>query len=275
MLRWFIKRMFRKYLDRKGYILYHPGALELYEDKKSLEQIINWKESDIQISDKRDSTYMRDEQGNKIDVTVTLEGLENILDMKALEGKRILEVGPKYGVHSSWIDKTLKPSEFVLIDIAKRKDLTQALDKELTCKHKWIFGNILTSKELLAEEPFDFVFFLGVLYHNVEHVKMLNILNRITKNGGMMLLESTFTDFPLPVIKLRHKFVEGVSALDSQKAKAYPSLGALKMMLAWTGWGKAVHYTNYRPQSAEKLIMCYKTADPLKQYQGAPVGGSE
>lgn len=270
-----IKGFIKKYLERNGYILSRPGKAALEEEQKMVRRLIDWHVSYIPVNDHRRTTAMLNEKGKEIDVSINIEGLENILDVDSLIGKRILEVGPKYGVHSRWIDQRLRPSELVLIDIAKQKDFAQKFDRELTCPHKWIYGNILTSKELLSEEPFDFIFFLGVLYHNVEHVKMLNILNRIAKPGGSMLLESTFFDYPQPVIKLRHKFVEELHVLGSQKAKAYPTLDALKMMLAWTGWGKAVHYAGYRPDSTEKVILCYKTANPLYQYTGIPVGGSE
>src|SRR5262249_39940098 len=43
------------------------------------------------------------------DLTLTVEGLEDVL-ADSERGLRVLEVGPKYGFHSRWLDHALVPS---------------------------------------------------------------------------------------------------------------------------------------------------------------------
>ena len=40
---------------------------------------------------------------------------------------------------------------------------------------------------------------------------------------------------------------------------AVPTLDALRVMLAWTGWRKTTRFTDYRPGSSEALFLCEKT----------------
>jgi hypothetical protein len=45
------------------------------------------------------------------------------------------------------------------------------------------------------------------------------------------------------------------------KAKAVPTLDALRIELAWTGWREVTHFSDYRPASSEVLLLCRKTDD--------------
>ena len=59
------------------------------------------------------------------------------------------------------------------------------------------------ARGLLELEPFDLVFFLGVLYHSIHHLELLAMLNRVTKPGGTMLFETTVDPRPDAVLRLR------------------------------------------------------------------------
>jgi hypothetical protein len=54
---------------------------------------------------------------------------------------------------------------------------------------------------------------------------------------------------------------------ESAKAKAVPSVAALRMQLAWTGWRKTRRFTDYRPGTTEALFLCEKT-DELDEGTG-------
>ena len=97
--------------------------------------------------------------------------------------------------------------------------------------------------------PFDLVFFLGVLYHSAFHLELLGMLNRVTRLGGEMLLETT-TD-PRPDSALRVRWQPGTG-----KAKMVPTFDALRIELAWTGWRDVTVFTDYRPESDEVLVLC-------------------
>ena len=38
-----------------------------------------------------------------------------------------------------------------------------------------------------------------------------------------------------------------------------PTVSALRLMLAWTGWRRVTRYADYRPGSTELLLECVKT----------------
>ncbi len=200
------------------------------------------------IRDKRATTRA----GDVADLTLTVEGLEDVLRDRAWEGRRILEVGPKYGVHSLWIDERLRPSELVFSDFAADRRLHEAWESRLRAPHRWVYGDLRAAEELRALEPFDAVFFLGVLYHSAFHLPLLSMLNRVTRQGGEMLLETTVD--PRPDAALRVRWQAGVG-----KAKMIPTVDALRIELAWTGWRDVTRFTDYRPGSSEALFLCRKT----------------
>jgi hypothetical protein len=40
-----------------------------------------------------------------------------------------------------------------------------------------------------------------------------------------------------------------------------PTLDALRIELAWTGWRDVTWFTDYRPESSEVVLLCRKTDD--------------
>ena len=117
--------------------------------------------------------------------------------------------------------------------------------------------------------PFDLVFFLGVLYHSAFHLELLGRLNRVTRLGGEMLLETTID--PRPDSALRVRWQPGTG-----KAKLVPTFDALRIELAWTGWREVTVFTDYRPESSEVLLLARKTdelegdvADVVRPQRGA------
>lgn len=86
------------------------------------------------------------------------------------------------------------------------------------------------------------------------------MLNRVTRLGGTMLLECTIDPRPDALVRLRWPPETG-------KAKAVPTVTALRMELAWTGWRRVRRFTDYRPGSTEALFLCEKT-DELEEATG-------
>lgn len=207
------------------------------------------------IRDKRPTTATEDLP----DLTITVEGLEDALDWERFRGARVLEIGPKYGAHSLWLEARLQPAELVLLDLPEDSWRHEPWRDRLTCPHRFVYADLRDAPELARLEQFDLTLFLGVLYHTIHHVPMLQALNRATRLGGTMLLESTVDGRPDPLARLDWK--------ESGKAKAVPTLAGVRVLLAWTGWRKVVHLTDYRPASTEALLVCEKT-DELDPHTG-------
>ena len=200
------------------------------------------------IRDKRPSTVSAED----VDLTLTLEGLADVAAGRDWTGKRMLEVGPKYGIHTRWIDEQLKPAFLAFSDFEEDRGLHEQWENDLSAPHAWVFGDLRHADGLREHGPFDLVFFLGVLYHSAFHLELLAMLNRLTRLGGEMLLETT-TD-PRPDSAVRVRWQRGTG-----KAKMVPTFDALRIELAWTGWREVTAFTDYRPDSDEVLLLCRKT----------------
>jgi len=200
------------------------------------------------IRDKRPSTVSAED----VDLTLTVDGLEDVAAGRDWAGRRMLEVGPKYGIHTRWVDEHLKPVFLAFSDFEEDRGLHDRWADGLAAPHAWVYGDLRHADELRRHGPFDLVFFLGVLYHSAFHLELLGMLNRVTRVGGEMLLETT-TD-PRPDSAVRVRWQRGTG-----KAKMVPTFDALRIELAWTGWRDVTVFTDYRPDSDEVLLLCRKT----------------
>jgi SAM-dependent methyltransferase len=233
---------------RMGLQVYDPSP----ENIVRLEELTEYEDDSRRIPDDRPTTATDDLP----DLTLLPEALEEVLDVERFRGARVLEVGPKYGVHARWIDRELQPSELVFSDFASDQHLHAKWVDSLTRPHRFVYGDLREAHELLDLEQFDLVLFLGVLYHSIHHLPLLGMLNRVTKPGGRMLFETTIDSRPDAVLRLRWPPETG-------KAKAVPSIQAVRLELAWTGWRKVTRFTDYRPGSSEALFLCEKTDELL------------
>lgn len=229
---------------RLGLQVYDPRAERL----SRLDELTEYVEDARPVPDKRATTV----DSRAPDLTLVPEALADVLDRERFRGARVLEVGPKYGLHSLWLDHELQPAELVFSDFASDRHLHDEWVDRLTAPHRFVYGDLRSADELLELEPFDLVFFLGVLYHSAHHLQLLAMLNRVARLGGTMLLESTVDARSDAVVRYRWP-------PESGKAKAIPSVAALRMQLAWTGWRKVRRFTDYRPDSTEALFLCEKT----------------
>jgi SAM-dependent methyltransferase len=237
---------------RLGLQVYDPVS----EPLARLDELTEYVLDPRPVQDKRATTAAED----VADLTLLPEALGDVIDIAAFRGTRVLEVGPKYGLHARWIDGRLEPSELVFSDFASDRPLHEQWTHELRSPHRFVYGDLRSAGELLELEPFDLVLFLGVLYHSAHHLQLLSMLNRVTRMGGAMLFESTVDPRPDALVRLRWPPGSG-------KAKAVPSLGAVRMELAWTGWRRVRRFTDYRPGSSEALLLCEKT-DELEDETG-------
>lgn len=202
-------------------------------------------------------------------ISVLEKSLGEIINKERFLGSRILEIGPKHGIHSKWIDSNLKPSKLVMIELPQKEVYCREWLSELTHPHEIIYESLLSSKRLMNMEQFDLIFCAGVLYHTIEHFKVLNILRRLLKDDGLMLFQTS--------IDLKHK--EPVILLNWNKpdqtgSYAYPSKIALLKMFAMTGWTNLKIYVDYRPLSNTILLTCQKSKDLFASYDKLPFGGS-
>jgi SAM-dependent methyltransferase len=239
----FVKRAVWSAAVRMGLQVYEPNP----ENLPRLEQLTEFVEDARPIGDVRPTTATEELP----DLTLVPDALDRVVDVERFRGLRVLEVGPKYGVHALWIDRQLRPSELVFSDFASDSHLHTKWVDSLASPHRFVYGDLRNATELSEGEPFDLVFFLGVLYHSIHHLPLLGMLNRVTKPGGTMLFETTVDPRPDALVRLRWP--------ENGKAKGVPTIQAVRLELAWTGWRKVTRFTDYRPRSSEALFLCEKT----------------
>src|SRR5262245_12050705 len=228
---------------RLGLQVYEPNP----ESLPRLDELTEYAEDDREIGDDRPTTAAAELP----DLTLLPASLPRVVDVDRFRGARVLEVGPKYGVHARCLDAELRPSELVFSDFASDTHLHAKWVDSIASPHRFVYGDLSRADELLELEPFDLVLFLGVLYHSIHHVPLLGMLNRATRLGGSMLFETTVDPRPDALVRLRWP--------ENGKAKGVPTVQAVRLELAWTGWRKVTRFTEYRPGSSEALFLCEKT----------------
>jgi len=228
---------------RLGLQVYEPNP----ESLPRLDELTEYVEDDREIGDDRPTTAAADLP----DLTLLPTSLARVVDVVRFRGARVLEVGPKYGAHARWLDDELRPSELVFSDFASDTHLHAKWVDSIASPHRFVYGDLSRAEELLELEPFDLVFFLGVLYHSIHHLPLLGMLNRATRPAGSMLFETTVDPRPDALVRLRWP--------ENGKAKGVPTVQGVRLELAWTGWRKVMRFTDYRRGSSEALFLCEKT----------------
>jgi 2-polyprenyl-3-methyl-5-hydroxy-6-metoxy-1,4-benzoquinol methylase len=171
---------------------------------------------------------------------------------------RILEVGPKHGEDSALL-ATLAPSELVLVDLPEKRDVIDAWLPALTegIPARLVEANLLylDHEEIAALGRFDIVWCLGVLYHNVEQLRLLRRLFMLLAPRGLVVVETSTTRNLLltrrNVVELHwpcpYRGTQTVTHLPSRRAVAswlemvgFEDVRVLPVYSWYTGWQRAV-----------------------------------
>jgi len=155
-------------------------------------------------------------------------------------GGRILEIGPKHGLDTRLL-ATLEPRELVTIDLAeKADDIAAWLADVPVARH--VEANVLYLGERERAElgRFDLVWCLGVLYHNLEQVRLLRRLYELTADAGLVVVESSTT---------RNRILAGRNVVELHWPKTYrdvPTITHLPSRRAIASWLEMVGFTDVR-----------------------------
>ena len=113
-----------------------------------------------------------------------------------LSSPRILEIGPKHGEDSVLL-AGLGPEELVLVDLPEKRPLVDEWLPRLSerVSTRLIEANVLylDADDVSALGRFDLVWCLGVLYHNVEQVRLLRRLFTLCAPRGLVVVETSTT----------------------------------------------------------------------------------
>lgn len=147
-------------------------------------------------------------------------------------GEDVLEIGPKHGLHTRLID-VHGPRSITCVDLPSKREHVQPWMDKLTVPHEFTFSDFLRFK---TDKKFGLIMFAGVLYHNVEQVRMLKKLRSMAKPECHMIFESSCTRTD----EFRNKNVIEVHWPDRFRGVEtiifMPSKSACKSMLEVAGW---------------------------------------
>ena len=155
-------------------------------------------------------------------------------------GGRILEIGPKHGLDTRLL-ATLEPRELVTIDLPEKAETIASWLPEIpNVRH--IEANVLDLGERERAElgSFDIVWCLGVLYHNVEQLRLLRRLYELTAEGGIVVVESATT---------RTRVLAGRNAVELHWPETYrgvPTITHLPTRRAIASWLEMVGFADVR-----------------------------
>ena len=157
-----------------------------------------------------------------------------------LEGKRILEIGPKHGKDTMLLAK-LNPSELILIDLPEKDSIVREWLPHVPCRRAtYLEGNILylTNEQYEQLGSFDLIWCLGVLYHNVEQLRLLKRLFDLCDVGGVVVIESSTT---------RNKKLEKSNVVEIHWPEPYrgvQTITHLPSRLAIKSWLEMIGFTD-------------------------------
>lgn len=174
---------------------------------------------------------------------------------------RILEIGPKDGLDSKRL-ASCSPKELVMIDLPEKRKSNETWLSEVTCKYRYIEGNLmyLSLRDYEALGKFRLIWCTGVLYHNAEQMRLLRKLYRLLEKGGYLVLESA-------TLRLTKSLRDG-SYVQIHYPETYrntatithlPTVGAIKSWLRMVGF-QEIHdskcYRRYNKNLEDQRYAC-------------------
>lgn len=178
--------------------------------------------------------------------------------LAGLASPRIVEIGPKHGEDSVLL-ASLRPSELVLVDLPEKREEIDRWLPSLAERApvRLVEANLLylAPDELAALGRFDLVWCLGVLYHNVEQLRLLRRLHTLCAPGGLVVVETATTRNVLlsrrNVVELHwprpYRGTQTVTHLPSRRAVAswlemvgFADVRIVPAYSWYTGWQRAV-----------------------------------
>lgn len=164
------------------------------------------------------------------------------------KGKKVLDVGTWDGMWAFEAEDLGASTVVGFDDWSKRPNgLAQtqfAADVRKSRAH-FLKADLYNLPKDLPGAPFDIVQNLGVLYHLAHPLLGLEVLRKMTKTGGMMLLETAWWDNESATPMMLSNGKGDVYGGDQMTFWA-PNHACLSWMIKITGWGKPIAHADLR-----------------------------
>jgi SAM-dependent methyltransferase len=196
--------------------------------------------------------------------------------LDGLKGARILEIGPKHGEDSVLL-ASLEPLELVLVELPEKTEQLRSWLPRLACRTTHVEGNLLYLPPSTMERlgRFDLVWCLGVLYHNVEQLRLLRTLFRLTADEGRVVIESATT---------RNAALADLNVVELHWPRTYrelPTITHLPSRRAIQSWMEMVGFTEVelrsvysRELASQRAVITARRSKASKPYVSYGTDGS-
>jgi len=172
-------------------------------------------------------------------------------------GRRIVEIGPKHGQDSRLL-ASLAPSELTIIDLPEKHEHVLGWLEEVRKLSPTTYreANLLYMDGATFDGlgTFDLVWCLGVLYHNVEQLRLLRKLFRLCRPGGLVVVESATTR------KRRLSRLNAVEVLWPEPYRGQSTITHLPTRRAVASWLQMVGFSEVRRWDAYSRRLAWQRA---------------
>ncbi len=230
-MRGFARRAAWSAAVRMGLQVYEPNP----ESLPRLDELTEYVEDARPIGDERPTTAT-DELP---DLTLVPDALGRVVDVAALPRRPRARGGPEVRRPRA-LDRPRAPAVASSSSPTSSRTRTCTRRGSARSTHRTASCTATSARRRssLELEPFDLVFFLGVLYHSIHHLPLLGMLNRVTRPGGTMLFETTVDPRPDALVRLRWP--------ENGKAKGVPTVQAVGSSSPGPDGARSTRFTDYR-----------------------------
>lgn len=159
----------------------------------------------------------------------------------------------------------------MLLDLAEKSDLVRTWLPAITCPTRHIEGNLLYLSDDALDNlgTFELVWCCGVLYHNVEQLRMIRRLFQLTRPGGRVVIESATTRNRL---LQRHNVVElhwPTPYRELPTITHLPSRNAIRSWMEMVGFSDVVARPVYsRKLASHRAVLTGTRPEQARPYVG-------
>lgn len=200
------------------------------------------------------------------------ERLSTLGLLSGVEGKRILEIGPKHGEDSRLL-ASLGPEMLTLVELPEKRERVEGWLDSIPASVTLHFANLL---EMPVRDlgTHDLVWCTGVIYHNPEPLRLLSRLRAASEPGALIVVESEvvsgdagrkgcFVEIHYP------ETYKGVPTITN-----LPTRRALAALLLMAGFVDIVEVLDVypRPYAETRAVFIAKANGSVFKYYGNDVG---
>jgi hypothetical protein len=174
---------------------------------------------------------------------------------------RVLEIGPKHGHHTAFID-SMNPKYITLLELKSKKPQVNKWIKTIKSKHKLLYQDFNTYD---SDEKYNMIWMMGVIYHNLNPVGMLRRAHSFAADEAYLCFESATTrNKDLKKHSVIEVLPNGPNNILACPPKMFPSKQGCLDLLELTGW-EVIHHKFI---STDRITVLAKKIKQTQTYNG-------